>query len=180
MLEEQPDDLDITEVGRETKMPWEVDGRRWHIHDRVGRKGEPCRWDGRILEAVVDRIQELGTFSETDWNSRSVVEIAAEKKSVGWFFHAITGETWLLKMKFRVAKNTFQRQNLIDRLPFEDAQSARRTPHLRQRTTREVPLLARTVAGSADQFALLGRDRYTRVLVVPGPRQWPASRSSPS
>ena len=23
-------DLDITEVGREAKMPWEVDGRRWH------------------------------------------------------------------------------------------------------------------------------------------------------
>ncbi len=115
-LEEQPDDLDITEVGRETKMPWEIDGRRWHVHDRVGRKGEPCRWDGRILETVVDRVQELGTFSDTDWNSRSVVEIAAEKKSVGWFFHAITGETWLLKMKFRVAENTFQRQNLVDRL----------------------------------------------------------------
>ncbi len=119
VLEERPGDRDITEVGRDTKMPWEVDGRRWHTHDRVGRKGEPCRWDGRILEAVVDRIQQRGTFSETDWNSRSVVEIAAEKKSVGWFFHAITGETWLLKMKFRVAKNTFQRQNLIDRLPLK-------------------------------------------------------------
>ena len=115
----RPGDRDITEVGRDTKMPWEVDGRRWHTHDRVGRKGEPCHWDGRILEAVVDRIQQRGTFSETDWNSRSVVEIAAEKKSVGWFFHAITGETWLLKMKFRVAKNTFQRQNLIDRLPLK-------------------------------------------------------------
>ncbi|MHB0957758.1 MAG: excinuclease ABC subunit UvrA [Pirellulaceae bacterium] len=119
LLEEQPDDLEITEVGRETKMPWEVDGRRWHIHDRVGRKGEPCRWDGRILETVVDRIQELGTLSETNWKSRGVVEIAAEKKSVGWFFHAITGEAWLLKMKFRVAKNTFQRRELIERLPLK-------------------------------------------------------------
>jgi excinuclease ABC subunit A len=119
VMEERPGDRDITEVGRDTKMPWEVDGRRWHAHDRVGRKGEPCRWDGRILEAVVDRIQQQGTFSETDWNSRSVVEIAAEKKSVGWFFHAITGETWLLKMKFRVAKNTFQRHSLIDRLPLK-------------------------------------------------------------
>ena len=132
MLEEQPGDLDITEVGRDTKMPWEVDGRRWHTHDRVGRKGEPCRWDGRILEAVVDRIQEQGTFSETDWNSRSVVEIAAEKKSVGWFFHAITGETWLLKMKFRVAKNTFQRQNLLDRLPLKTLNQLDEVPHLRQ------------------------------------------------
>ena len=87
--------------------PTDVVGTRSIASDA---RGEPCRWDGKILEAVVDRIQELGTFSPTDWNSRSVVEIAAEKKSIGWFFHAITGEAWLLKMKFRVAKNTFQRQ----------------------------------------------------------------------
>ncbi len=111
----QPEDVDITDVGRHAKMPWEADGRRWHTQDRVGRKGEPCKWDGKILDQVVDRIQELGSFSDTNWNARSVVEIAAEKKSVGWFFHAITGEAWLLKMKFRVAKNTFRRQELIDR-----------------------------------------------------------------
>ncbi len=111
----QPRDMDITDVGREAKMPWEADGRRWHTQDRVGRKGEPCKWDGKVLGQVVDRIQQLGSFSDTNWNARSVVEIAAEKKSVGWFFHAITGETWLLKMKFRVAKSTFRRQELIDR-----------------------------------------------------------------
>ena len=114
-LAEQPEDMDITDVGREAKMPWEVDGRRWHTQDRVGRKGDPCKWEGRILDQVVDRIQELGTFSDTNWSTRSVVEIAAAKKTIGWFFHAITGETWLLKMKFRVAKNTFRRQELIDR-----------------------------------------------------------------
>ncbi|MCU0960148.1 MAG: excinuclease ABC subunit UvrA [Pirellulaceae bacterium] len=113
---QRPGDRDIDQIGRDAKMPWEIDGRRWHVQDRVGRKGEPCRWDGRILEAVVDRIQERGSFSPTDWNHRSVVEIAAEKKTVGWFFHGLTGETWLLKMKFRVARNTFQRQDLIDRL----------------------------------------------------------------
>lgn len=112
----QPEDMDIAEVGREAKMPWEVDGRGWHTRDRVGRRGEPCRWDGKILDRVVDRIQELGPFSDTDWNTRSVVEIAAKKKSVGWFFHAITGETWLLKMKFRVARNTFRREELLDQL----------------------------------------------------------------
>ncbi len=115
-LEEAPEDLDIAEVGKEARMPWEVDGRRWHTQDRVGRKGEPCKWDGQILERVVDRIHEAGSFSETDWNNRSVVEIAAEKKSIGWFFHAITGETWLLKMKFRVARNTFRHQDLLERL----------------------------------------------------------------
>ena len=40
------------------KMPWEIDGRRWHTVDRVGRTGNPCRWDGRILADVVDRIEQ--------------------------------------------------------------------------------------------------------------------------
>jgi len=109
-------DLDIDDVGRDAKMPWETDGHRWHTQDRVGRRGESCKWDGRILERIVDRIHELGEFSDTDWNSRSVVEIAAQKKADGWFLHAITGETWLLKLKFRVARNAFRREELIDRL----------------------------------------------------------------
>jgi excinuclease ABC subunit A len=45
-----------------------------------------------------------------------VVEIRAAKKSDGWFFHAITGEEWLLKMKFRTARGTFQRDELVARL----------------------------------------------------------------
>ncbi len=109
-------DLDIHDVGKSTKMPWEIDGRRWHTHDRVGRTGEPCRWDGEILARVVDRIHEQGEFSDTDWNSRGVVEIRAVKKSDGWFFHAITGEQWLLKLKFRVARATFKREDLIARI----------------------------------------------------------------
>ncbi|MBP90824.1 MAG: excinuclease ABC subunit A [Planctomycetaceae bacterium] len=109
-------ELDITEVGRDAKMPWESDGRGWHTRDRVDRKGNACKWDGRVLEEVVDRIHELGEFSETDWKNRSVVEIAAQTKSDGWFFHAITAETWLLKMKFRVYRGTFDRKELVERL----------------------------------------------------------------
>jgi excinuclease ABC subunit A len=44
------------------------------------------------------------------------VEICAAKKSEGWFFHAITGEEWLLKMKFRTGRNTFQREEVVRRL----------------------------------------------------------------
>jgi len=109
-------DLDITDVGQDAKMPWETDGRGWHTKDRVGRRGEPCRWDGRVLERVVDRIHELGEFSDTDWSARTVVEIAASKKSDGWFMHAITGEAWLLKMKFRMSRGAFRRQDLVERL----------------------------------------------------------------
>lgn len=117
----KPDDLEIDDVGKNAKMPWQVDGRQWHTHDRVGRKGEACRWDGRILERVVDRIHELGDFSETDWNSRTIVEITGPKKSAGWFFHAITGEAWLLKMKFRTAKGTFRREKLLEQINLKTA-----------------------------------------------------------
>jgi excinuclease ABC subunit A len=116
LTEEREGDKDVYDVGREAKMPWEANGRKWHTQDRVGRRGEACKWDGRILERVVDRIQELGDFSETNWNDRSVVEICGEKKSVGWFFHAITGEAWLIKMKFRVYRGTFQREELQSRI----------------------------------------------------------------
>jgi excinuclease ABC subunit A len=116
-LSDRPGDRDITEVGRDAKMPWERDGRHWHTVDRVGRTGNPCRWDGRILAEVIDRVQQRSElFSETDWNSRSVVEISGQKKSDGWFFHAITGEEWLLKMKFRTARNTFRQETLVKQL----------------------------------------------------------------
>jgi excinuclease ABC subunit A len=109
-------DLDIQEVGSSTQMPWEEDGRRWHTRDRIARNGAACEWDGRIVGSVVDRIQDLGDFSDTNWNSRTIVEIAAAKKSDGWFFHAITGGQWLVELKFRVAKRTFRRDQLEQEL----------------------------------------------------------------
>ncbi|MBI2823924.1 MAG: excinuclease ABC subunit UvrA [Planctomycetia bacterium] len=110
------EDLEISQVGREVKMPWESDGRAWHTRDRVGRNGQPCRWDGQILARVVDRVQDLGHFAATNWNSRTVVEITGEKKTDGWFLHAVTGEEWLLQLKFRVAKKSFARDDLVTRL----------------------------------------------------------------
>ncbi|HMO86759.1 MAG TPA: excinuclease ABC subunit A, partial [Lacipirellulaceae bacterium] len=114
------DDVEITDLGRNVKMPWEINGRKWHTQDRTSRSGAPVQWDGRILDEVEDRIQRLGAahdlFAPTDWNSRTIVEVAAKKKADGWFFHAITGETWLLKLKFRTAKRTFDRDKLAEAL----------------------------------------------------------------
>jgi excinuclease ABC subunit A len=107
------DDLEIDDVGRDTRMPWEVDGRQWHTKDRSARDGQPCKWDGRIVDAIEKRIQKAGCFAETNWNNRTIVEITAAKKSEGWFFHAITGERWLVKLKFRTAKKTFEREKLV-------------------------------------------------------------------
>ena len=108
-------ELEIEQIGDSIAMPWELDGRLWHTKNRVDRAGEPVHWDGQILEWVVDRIQELGDFSETNWNSRSVVEITGPVKSHGWFFHALTGDGWLLKMRFRVRKGQYNESYFEDR-----------------------------------------------------------------
>ncbi len=117
--ESRDDDMDIVEVGDTTKMPWESNGRKWHTKDRVGRKGEAVRWEGEILSRVVDYIQDRGEFNETDFSNRTVVEITGAKKSAGWFFHAITAETWLLKMKFRVRRGCFNRKTLQESMPLK-------------------------------------------------------------
>ena len=101
------------EIERDVPMPWESDGRAWHTRDRRARSGQLCQWDGRALGEVIDKIEDSDLFADTDWGNRSVVEIRARKKSNGWFFHAITGEEWLLKMKFRVPKNSFRKEELI-------------------------------------------------------------------
>ncbi|HEY6564918.1 MAG TPA: excinuclease ABC subunit A, partial [Pirellulaceae bacterium] len=94
------------------KMPWEVNGPAWHCEQRVGRRGEACQWDGRILREVVKRIEELGDFAATKWDSRTIVEITGHQNPHDWFLHAITGEAWLLKLKFRVARQTFRAEEL--------------------------------------------------------------------
>jgi excinuclease ABC subunit A len=113
------DDLEIEDVGKQTKMPWESDGRRWHTIDRVGRAGEACKWDGRILGAVVDYVQDREGFAETNWNSRTIVEVTGAKKNAGWFLHALTGEAWMLKLKFRIPRNTFDPLHLQNTLPLK-------------------------------------------------------------
>ena len=68
-------DRDITEVGQDARMPWEIDGRHWHTVARVGRNGKPCRWDGRILADVIDRIQnQIGVVQ------RNRLELAVRRR----------------------------------------------------------------------------------------------------
>ena len=120
------DDLDINQLGADVKMPWETNGRKWHVEDRTARSGAPVRWDGQILAAIDERVHaEVGDdfFLPTDWSHGTIVEINGPKKSDGWFFHAITGEPWVLKLKFRTAKRTFNAERLNTELnlaPFND------------------------------------------------------------
>jgi excinuclease ABC subunit A len=109
-------DLDLEAVGRDARMPWQADGRRWHTRDRLTSEGKPCRWEGEILDWLDQRVHALASFPETEWSDRSVVEIAAPKRSEGWFLHAMTGHEWLLRLVFRVGRNTFKEADLVERL----------------------------------------------------------------
>jgi excinuclease ABC subunit A len=109
-------DLELEQVGRDAKMPWETDGRRWHTQDRVAYRGAPCRWEGEILNWIDQQVHAAGSFGATNWNHRSVIEIAAPNKSQGWFLHMMTGLEWLLRLVFRVSKNTFKQNSLVERL----------------------------------------------------------------
>ena len=109
--------IDLADIGRDARMPWETDGRLWHTTTRVGRNGKTVKWSGELLAKIIDHVEANGDWSETDWNTRTVVEIAATKKSNGWFMHALTGEAWLLKLKFRCRKGTFKRAELQEKLP---------------------------------------------------------------
>jgi excinuclease ABC subunit A len=97
-------------------MPWEADGRRWHTAERITSEGKPIRWEGAILDWIDDEIHKLGDFAETNWKHRSTVEIAAPVRSQGWFLHAMTGQEWLLRLVFRVGRNTFKQGELVERL----------------------------------------------------------------
>jgi excinuclease ABC subunit A len=109
-------DIALEAVGKDAQLPWQSDGRRWHAIDRITTTGKPARWEGDILNWLDDEIHNLGEFAETDWSQRTVVEIAAAKKSQGWFFHAHTGMEWFVRLVFRAAKNSFKQEDLDRKL----------------------------------------------------------------
>jgi excinuclease ABC subunit A len=112
----QATDVALESVGQDANMPWETDGRRWHTMDRLSHRSTPCRWEGTILDWIDERIRESGQFGETNWNNRTVVEIAAPSKSHGWFFHAHTALERMVRLVFRVGRNAFKQSDLIQQL----------------------------------------------------------------
>jgi excinuclease ABC subunit A len=112
----RPGDVELAEVGADAAMPWEADGHRWHTVDRVTTEGKPVRWDGAILDWIDERVHELGDFADTNWKHRSVIEITGPDKNLGWFLHAMTGAEKLLRLVFRVARNSFTSSGLLERL----------------------------------------------------------------
>ena len=93
------------DIGKEVKQPWQVDGRRWHLEQRLSRDGKPSRWDGKVLEFIEKLVQDCGGFEPTNWNERASVEITAPGADV-WFAHFLTGGEWLLECYFMVPQGS--------------------------------------------------------------------------
>ena len=115
----QTGDIELRHVGKETAAPWQTDGRAWHARDRISHTGKPCRWEGRALELVIDALAQRDELAPVNWNHRSVVEVMSADKAGGWFLHAQTGDEWLLTLKFRVKKGTFDEAALQKQLPLK-------------------------------------------------------------
>ncbi len=105
----------LGDVGKEVRMPWQVDGRKWHLTQRTDRDGKQTRWEPAALEYVEELVQKAGRFEPTNWNNRASVEITAPDAPT-WFMHALTGGEWLLELYFRVPSKTFDWIELDERL----------------------------------------------------------------
>ena len=110
------DDIDISKVGKDEKLPWEADGVKWHTRDRVTTKGTAVKWEGDALTFALELVEANGPFAAPDYGTRSVVEVAAVTKSHGWFLHANTGHEAYLSLCFRFARNSFKQADLVGKL----------------------------------------------------------------
>ena len=115
----QSGDIELRHVGKDTSTPWQTDGRAWHVRDRLSHTGQRCRWEGQALELVIDALAKRTQLAPVNWNHRSVVEVMSADKAGGWFLHAQTGDEWLLTLKFRVKKGTFDEATLQKQLPLK-------------------------------------------------------------
>jgi excinuclease ABC subunit A len=104
----------LEQAGVSAKMPWEVDGRKWHTRQRVDRRGRKIQWDSGVLEWLVETIEGLGDFDATDWRDRARVEIRASgTQSAMWFAHFRTGGRDLLDLSIRVPARHFDNKTVV-------------------------------------------------------------------
>ena len=77
-------DVALEAVGKDAQMPWETDGRRWHTVERVTHEGQAVPLGGRRSSTgSTSRSTSWATFGDTNWNQRTVVEIAGADEEPG-------------------------------------------------------------------------------------------------
>ncbi len=101
----------LGKIGVGTSLPWQVDGRKWHLAQRESRNAKRRHWEPAALEFVEELVQAAGDFAPTNWNNQANVEFTAEGATT-WFLHALTGGEWLSELYFRVPKGLFDSQRL--------------------------------------------------------------------
>ena len=163
----------------EAKAPWEIDGRKWHTRERVARNGRPARWDGRILERIVDQVEALAESSAggdsglapTDWSQQNVVRIlGSDKTKINFpFFHATTSSEWVVTLRFFVPKNTFRAGGLESQLalvPFHESATPVLCDQPRLKITNLGPFQEITIVGHAlEEFETPGFEAFLKKAV---------------
>jgi excinuclease ABC subunit A len=167
------------ELGRGAKMPWEIDGRRWHTQDRVTRTGKPARWDGAIVGHVVDQLAALGGLPPADWAQRSAVRIAGTDGLP--FLELLTGQEWIVTIRLRVPGRTFRPELLARQLALPEFHQARPpvpsdAPRLRiaeDRLFQEITITAHALADvQTDGFAAFLHAAVSAACGRVGPDPW--------
>ncbi len=112
----------------EVDQPWDIDGKRWHTEFRTTSSGVECKWDGRALTAIVEKLEEYSCLAETNWGHKAFVEIRSESNSSIWFMQADTNEEWLLSLKFHTGPNTFKTESLSKSLALKPLKELQEVP----------------------------------------------------
>jgi excinuclease ABC subunit A len=97
-------------------LPWEKNGRRWHVEQCLGADGQRPRWEPEALIWLVDEMACQSGMGEPDWNHRSRIELKADGSRKMWFCHILTRGNWLLECTFRVPKRSFDAKRLLQDL----------------------------------------------------------------
>jgi excinuclease ABC subunit A len=103
-----------TELIANTAMPWESNGRQWHLKDRLTKKGEHPMWDGAVLAKVVDHILDDEDF-EVDWNDRDEFRILVKGKKMPFLVAKSTDRVYA-RVEIRTVAGQFDLSDLRERL----------------------------------------------------------------
>ncbi|TWT43777.1 UvrABC system protein A [Phycisphaerae bacterium RAS1] len=50
----------LGKIGKEVRLPWQIDGRKWHMEQRTTRCGGTVRWEPAALEFIERLVHETG------------------------------------------------------------------------------------------------------------------------
>jgi excinuclease ABC subunit A len=115
--------LKLAESDVSTKMPWQIDGRKWHLDMHLDHHGQPAQWDVELLRWIVATAESCPGIQPANWNSPSTVELTAAATASSWWVHARTRNSAQLDLSIRVPTGSFAQPDLRKKLgvvPLDD------------------------------------------------------------